>query len=64
MAAAMSGQEGDVDAVELAGQQRIRLGTERCVDDMFARVGQPFHALQPAATDDADPHWFHSGSFR
>jgi len=63
MAAPVPGQEGDVDAVELSEQQRIRRGTERRVDDMLARVGQALHVVKPAPTDDADPHGFHSGSF-
>ena len=63
MAAAMPGQEGHIDAVELSEQQRIRRRTERGVGDMLPRVGQPFHAVQPAATDDADPHGFHTSSF-
>ena len=55
MAAPMPGQEGGIDATELAEQQRIRRGAEGCVDDMLLHVGQPLHVVQAAPTDDADP---------
>ena len=63
MGASMPSQEGHVDAVEPAQEQRVGRRAVRCRDDGLPDIGQPVHPVEATATDDPDAwlerDWFH-----
>ena len=58
VAAAVTGQEGDGPAVELAYHVGVRGLAEGGVERDLAQVGDAGHGVKPAAADDADGDFF------